>query len=113
MSLSFRPALFALLLLSSSLAGAQSKDAPRTGDFKDDCKDKSGGTIMHYRMLAPAKLPEEKVLGLIVWFHGMGGNEDGAGIAIDGVKRAKLAEQYVVMGGKSKGAGWAPADDEN
>ena len=36
MSLSFRPALFALLL-TGSLAGAQSKDAPRTGDFKDDC----------------------------------------------------------------------------
>ena len=57
------------------------KDAPKTGDFKDDCKDKSGTIIMHYRMWAPAKLPEEKVLGLIVWFHGMGGNEDGAGIA--------------------------------
>ncbi len=112
MSLSFRPALLALLL-TGSLAGAQAKAAPRTGDFKDDCKDKTGAILMHYRMLAPDKLPEEKVLGLIVWFHGMGGNEDGAGIAIDGVKRAKLAEQYVVMGGKSKGAGWAPADDEN
>jgi hypothetical protein len=112
MSLSIRPALLALLL-TGSLAGAQAKDAPRTGDFKDDCKDKTGAILMHYRMLAPAKLPEEKVLGLIVWFHGMGGNEDGAGIAIDGVKRAKLAEGYVVMGGKSKGAGWAPADDEN
>jgi len=100
--------VFALLLTLS-----QAKEAPKTGDFKDDLKEKGGGLIMHYRMMAPAKLPEEKVLGLIVWFHGMGGNEDGAGIAIDGTKRAKLGEQYVVMGGKSKGAGWAPADDEN
>ena len=101
------------LLLSGSLAGAQAGPAPKSGDFKDDCKDKSGGIIMHYRMCAPTRLPEEKVLGLIVWFHGMGGNEDGAGTAIEATKRAKLSDQYVVMGGKSKGAGWAPADDEN
>jgi predicted esterase len=108
-----RSAVLAALLIAAPLAGAQAKDAPKTGDFKDDCKDKSGTIIMHYRMWAPAKLPEEKVLGLIVWFHGMGGNEDGAGTAIEGTKRAKLGDQYVVMGGKSKGAGWAPADDEN
>jgi len=106
-------AVIAALLVAVPPAAAQAKDKPRTGDFKDDCKDKGGGVIMHYRMMAPDKLPEEKLLGLIVWFHGMGGNEDGAGIAIDATKRAKLADGYVVMGGKSKGAGWAPADDEN
>ena len=95
------------------VAAAPAADKPRTGDFKDDYKDKTGTLIMHYRMMAPDKLPEEKVMGLIVWFHGMGGNEDGAGIAIDSTRRAKLADQYVVMGGKSKGQGWAPADDEN
>jgi hypothetical protein len=107
----FRSIVLALAILS--LAAARSADQPRTGDFKDDYKDKAGALIMHYRMLAPAKLPEEKVLGLIVWFHGMNGNEDGAGTAIEGVRRAKLSDQYVVMGGKSKGAGWAPSDDEN
>lgn len=107
------PGLIAALLVAVPFAGAQANPAPKTGDFKDDCKDKSGGVIMHYRMCAPTKLPEEKVLGLIVWFHGMGGNEDGAGIAIDAAKRAKLSDQYVVMGGKSKGAGWAQVDDEN
>jgi predicted esterase len=113
--MSFRSTLTAALALLAalSLAGAQAKDRPRTGDFKDDYKDKAGALIMHYRMMAPEKLPEEKTLGLIVWFHGMGGNEDGAGVAIDTTKRTKLADQYVVMGGKSKGAGWAPADDEN
>jgi len=111
----FRSSLIAVIALLAALpvAGAPAKDRPRTGDFKDDYKDKSGAIIMHYRMMAPDKLPEERTLGLIVWFHGMGGNEDGAGVAIDATKRAKLAEQYVVMGGKSKGAGWAPADDEN
>jgi poly(3-hydroxybutyrate) depolymerase len=110
-----RSLLFGLAALLAAVppAGARTADKPRTGDFKDDYKDKSGALIMHYRMMAPEKLPEEKVLGLIVWFHGMGGNEDGAGIAIDSTRRAKLADQYVVMGGKSKGQGWAPADDEN
>lgn len=108
-----RPLLASLLLLSGSLAGAQAGPAPRTGDFKEDYKDKGGSLIMHYRLCAPAKLPEEKVLGLIVWFHGMNGNEDGAGTAIEATRRAKLADQYVVMGGKSKGVGWAPADDDN
>jgi hypothetical protein len=114
--MSFRSAILGTLvalLVAVPHAGARAADTPRTGDFKDDYKDKSGALIMHYRMMAPAKLPEEKLLGLIVWFHGMNGNEDGAGVAIDGVRRSKLADQYVVMGGKSKGAGWAPSDDEN
>jgi predicted esterase len=110
-----RPAIACFALLLAGLAGAApSADAPRTGDFKDDCKEpKTNAIIMHYRMHAPAKLPEEKLLGLIVTFHGMGGNEDSVGFAIEGAKRTALIDQYVIMGGKSKGAGWAPADDEN
>jgi predicted esterase len=94
-------------------SGAEIKH-PWHGDFKDDYKDpKTQALIMHYRMWAPAKQPEQKRLGLIIWFHGMGGNEDGAGMAIDGARRIGISDQYVIMGGKSKGAGWAPSDDEN
>jgi predicted esterase len=93
---------------------AQEIKHPWHGDFKDDYKDpKTQAHIMHYRMWAPEKQPEQKHLGLIVWFHGMGGNEDGVGVSIDGARRVKLQDEYVIMGGKSKGAGWAPADDEN
>ena len=106
--------LFGALLLAGTLGAAPSKDAPRLGDFKDDCKDpKTNAILMHYRMHTPAKLPEEKILGLIVTFHGMGGNEDSVGFAIEGAKRTALIEQYVIMGGKSKGVGWAQVDDEN
>jgi len=106
--------VLAALIASVAQGQAQEIKHPWHGDFKDDYKDpKTKELIMHYRMWAPEKQPEQKHLGLIVWFHGMGGNEDGAGIAIDGAKRTKLADQYVIMGGKSKGAGWAPADDEN
>src|SRR5579863_3211088 len=111
-----------LILLSFAPAPASGQSrAPQSeikhpwhGDFKDDYKDpKTQALIMHYRMWAPEKQPEQKHLGLIVWFHGMNGNEDGVGVAIDGARRVKLLDQYVIMGGKSKGAGWAPGDDEN
>ncbi|HXX92146.1 MAG TPA: hypothetical protein VEN81_00840 [Planctomycetota bacterium] len=109
----------ALGLFGPARAESQAKPAgeikhPWHGDFKDDYKDpKTQALIMHYRMWAPEKQPEQKHLGLIVWFHGMGGNEDGVGMPIDGARRTKLLDQYVIMGGKSKGAGWAQADDEN
>jgi predicted esterase len=109
-----RAAFVPFILFAVSLGAAPAADAPKTGDFKDDCKDpKTNAIIMHYRMHAPAKLPEEKLLGLIVTFHGMGGNEDSVGFAIESAKRVGIIDQYVIMGGKSKGAGWANADDEN
>lgn len=88
---------------------------PWHGDFKDDYKDpKTKALIMHYRMWAPEKLPEQKHLGLLVCFHGMNGNEDHmTGFGIEAAKRLKLQGEYVIMGGKSKGAGWATNDDKD
>jgi predicted esterase len=44
----------------------------------------------------------------------MNGNEDSiTGFAIEAAKRTSLVEQYVIMGGKSKGAGWATSDDKD
>jgi dienelactone hydrolase/HEAT repeat protein len=88
---------------------------PWKGDFKDDYKDpKTKALVMHYRMRVPDKLPEQKHLGLIVAFHGMNGTEDHTtGFAINAAKSAGLADQYVIMGGKSKGAGWATNDDKD
>src|SRR5262245_16356137 len=114
---------FAALLVLSTAAWAQAGQGqqdqelkhPWHGDFKDQYKDpKTKALIMHYRMRAPEKLPEEKTLGLIVAFHGMNGNEDHmTGFAMEAAKRTKLADQYVIMGGKSKGAGWATNDDKD
>jgi predicted esterase len=114
----------AALLLAPSLAGAQAAQAGKTdpeikhpwqGDFKDDYKDpKTKALVMHYRMRAPEKKPEQKHLGLIVAFHGMNGNEDHVtGWAIEAAKRVGIVDQYVIMGGKSKGAGWASSDDKD
>jgi hypothetical protein len=95
--------------------GDQEIKHPWHGDFKDDYKDpKTKALIMHYRMWAPEKQPEQKHLGLIVCFHGMNGNEDHmTGFAIEAAKRLKLSGEYVIMGGKSKGAGWATNDDKD
>ena len=107
-----------LLVLALSLFAQAPKDdkgPPKTGDFKDDYKNpQTKALVMHYRMRAPEKLPEQKHLGLIVCFHGMNGNEDHmTGFAIEAAKRTGLLDQYVIMGGKSKGAGWATSDDKD
>jgi dienelactone hydrolase len=106
-----------MAVVLSLQAGKADQDIqhPWHGDFKDDYKDpKTKALIMRYRMWAPEKQPEQKHLGLIVAFHGMNGNEDHmTGFAINAAKAAGLADQYVVMGGKSKGAGWATSDDKD
>ena len=106
----------ALVLLAQGgvSKGDQEIKHPWHGDFKDDYKDpKTKELIMHYRMWAPEKQPEQKHLGLIVCFHGMNGNEDHmTGFGIEAAKRLKLTGEYVIMGGKSKGAGWASSDDK-
>jgi poly(3-hydroxybutyrate) depolymerase len=107
----------ALLLLAQGgvSKGDQEIKHPWHGDFKDDYKDpKTKALIMHYRMRVPEKLPERKTMGLIVCFHGMNGNEDSiTGWAIETSKRVKIDAEYVIMGGKSKGAGWATNDDKD
>lgn len=114
--------VMAVLLLGPATSWGQGA-APKTdhdikhpwhGDFKDEYKDpKTKELIMRYRMWAPEKQPEQKHLGLIVCFHGMNGNEDHmTGFAIEASRRVSLSGEYVIMGGKSRGAGWASSDDK-
>ncbi len=95
-------------------SGQEVKDL-RRGDFKNDYRDsKSQSLIMHYRMRAPERLPEKKTLGLIVAFHGLNGNEDSiTSFAIEAARRVQIADEYVIMGGKSKGVGWDTIDDKD
>ncbi|HEV3029465.1 MAG TPA: prolyl oligopeptidase family serine peptidase [Planctomycetota bacterium] len=99
---------------NGSSKGDQEIKHPWHGDFKDNYTDpKTKELIMHYRMWAPEKQPEQKHLGLIVCFHGMNGNEDHmTGFALEAAKRLKLTGDYVIMGGKSRAAGWATSDDK-
>jgi hypothetical protein len=86
---------------------------PVTGVFKGDLYDDQKKLIMRVIMQAPSKLPEEKVLGLLVLHHGFRGNEGNYFPGtVEALKRLGLTEHYVVIAGKSKGEGWTPADDE-
>ena len=105
------------LLLTAFLLVAQTeKDVvhPITGVYRGDIKDPvKKDVIMRVAMQAPSKLPEHKTLGLILLHHGFNGNENNYfGGAVECAKRLGLTEQYLIIAGKARGAGWAPADDE-
>jgi pimeloyl-ACP methyl ester carboxylesterase len=108
--------LAAAFLFVSSAAAQTEQDVkhPITGVFKGDIKDPvKKDVIMKVAMQAPSKLPEHKTLGLIVLHHGFNGNENNYfGGTVECAKRLGLSDQYVIIAGKSRGAGWAPADDE-
>jgi pimeloyl-ACP methyl ester carboxylesterase len=87
---------------------------PITGQFKGEIKDPvKKDVIMRVAMQAPSKLGERKTLGLILLHHGFNGNENNYfGGAVDCAKRLGLTDQYLIIAGKSRGAGWAPVDDD-
>jgi poly(3-hydroxybutyrate) depolymerase len=81
------------------------------GDLKNPLK---GGEVMRYHLYAPATLPEKPVLGLIVCFHGTGGDENGmSGMAHEALVETAAAAGYVVAGGKSLGNAWGTGDEAN
>lgn len=92
--------LAALLLCSLPAAG-------------DVYKDKDGKDVITYAANVPSKrLPNVKA-GLILGFHGRGGNEkqliDGA---VSALQKAGIRDEFVIVGLKSKEDGWTPKDDE-
>ena len=105
--------LFAAFLLAASLQIEQEVKHPITGVFKGEIKDPvKKDVIMKVAMQAPSKLPEHKVLGLILLHHGFNGNENNYfGGAVECAKRLGLTDQYVIIAGKSRGAGWEKSDD--
>jgi pimeloyl-ACP methyl ester carboxylesterase len=107
-------AFLAALLCLASAQTEQEVKHPITGVFKGEIKDPvKKDVIMKVAMQAPSKLPERKVLGLIILHHGFNGNENNYfGGAVECAKRLGLSEQYVLIAGKSRGAGWDKADDE-
>ena len=85
--------------------------APPAG--ADVYKDKDGKDVITYAANVPSKrLPNSK-LGLILGFHGRGGNEkqliDGA---VSALQKAGLRDEFVIVGLKSKEDGWTAKDDE-
>ncbi len=107
--------LLALLLLPSVALPQQQKGGKQQGGpgrFEGELRDKQG-PLMKVSMQAPDKwIPGVKVLSLLVVHHGMNGNENNyIGGTLDCLRRLNLQDQFVVISGKSKGAGWDVAVD--
>jgi len=96
-----RSGMLVALILCAPLAGA------------DSYKDKDGKDVITYAANVPSKRPPNSKLGLILGFHGRGGNEkqliDGA---VSALQKAGLRDEFVIVGLKSKEDGWTPKDDE-
>ena len=109
-----RLAVVATLVSGALSASEPGKSRTRRGDFKDEYRDPdTKALIMRYRMIVPKRLPKKRTLGLIVAFHGMNGNENNmTRFAHRSASQVKIADKYVIMGGKSKGKGWSASDDE-
>lgn len=61
----------------------------------------------------PSKARPGRPLGLLLTFHGANGNASSLiGIAEEMLQRTRLRDDYVVIGLKSKDAGWTDKDDE-
>lgn len=116
--------LLALLILSTLLSAADPKPgyepidwstaAPgvageSTGELKHPA---TGSSVMRYRLYAPATMPAQRTLALVIAFHGLNGNEDNlTRHAYTALREAGLDGGYVVAGGKSVGNGWADSDE--
>jgi hypothetical protein len=82
------------------------------GRYEGELRDRQG-PLLRVSMQAPERWdPRARVLGLLLVFHGMNGNERNyIGGTLEGLERLKLSDQYVVISGKSKGPGWTLEDD--
>ncbi len=87
---------------------------PKSGKFRGDIVDpEKKDVIMRVRMQLPDRLPLERSLGLIFVCHGFKGHENNSYLdgTVAALQRLGIADQYVVIAGKSSGEGWTPADD--
>src|SRR5262249_41168219 len=102
------------LLTSASLLAQQQKggkEAGGPGAFHGELRDKQG-VMMKAHMLAPGAMPPLRTLALLLVYHGMNGNEDNYyGGTVECLRRLKCESEFVVIAGKSKGAGWTLEDD--
>lgn len=102
--------LFTFSLLLS--ANANGKTGKVSGVLKDP---QTGKVYTKYEALVPSKAKSKKnELGLIILLHGKGGNEkQGIASASIALKEAKSEGDYILLGLKSRDAGWGKHDFPN
>jgi hypothetical protein len=108
------PSLLAFIPLAAGILAQEPPQPPRTGKFRGEIVDPvQKDVIMKVRMQLPDRLPVERTLGLIFVCHGFKGHENNSYLdgTVAALKRLGIADQYVVIAGKSKGDGWTAEDD--
>ncbi len=78
-----------------------------------ELKDADGDLVMRYSLRAPHVLPSRPELGLVLCFHGAGGNEQWLADPIVNALRSQGEVTMVVAALKSKGPNWGAADESN
>ena len=100
-------------MLPVLLLALSCQEPPASGKFRGEIKDPAGEGIMKVRMQIPEKREEGRPWGLIFVCHGFQGSEGNSYLdgTVAALKRQGLADQYLVIAGKSKGDGWTADDD--
>ena len=99
------------LLLALPAWGQQRRLAPPFGDYKGEIRDEQG-VIMKVAMRTPGRMHPARRVGLILAHHGMNGSENSPWRGMtENLQRIGFNEEYILICGKSQGAGWQIDED--
>ncbi len=90
------------------------QDPPDAGKFRGEIVDPATkDVLMKVRMRIPDKRVEGRPWGLLFVCHGFRGHENNSylDLAVAALGRQGVADDYLVIAGKSKGEGWTSDDD--
>lgn len=100
-------------LLAANTAKPAARDA-HIDRVDGELKDGEGNLVMRYSLRAPRVAADSDTrLGLLLCFHGAGGNEQWLADPMLHALRSQGEVQFVVAALKSKGPNWAPEDEGN
>ena len=102
-----------VLLLALATPLPQARDEGKTDASRGELKDEQGQFVIRYALVVPRPLPPRKTIGMIVGMHGLGGDEHQQIPTIqEGLTLAQLSREYMILGLKSREAGWKDEDNE-
>jgi hypothetical protein len=100
-----------LAIVFAGLVQGKPPAGPPVGRYNGEIRDKDG-VMMRVAMQTPPKPVPGQKPSLLLVHHGMNGSENNyIQGTLDGLKRLNLDNEFVVISGKSKGAGWTNEDD--
>jgi dienelactone hydrolase len=99
-------------MLAASTAKPTNRE-PHFDRLDGELKNADGSLIMRYSLRAPHVLPMRAELGLVLCFHGAGGNEQGMSDPTLKALETHGEVNMVIASLKSKGESWAAGDEGN